>query len=327
MIKFTNGFGKLSKYPIATETPITKLFLAESEGLNSNIYMKREDLIPYYFGGNKVRFYEYMIPDIIRKKTDRIIAIGSCYSNNIRVVSAISKLLNIPCKLFIYIEKGHSEKIEGNLLLAKLSGAEIEFVNKAFISALANNYLSEREREGEICYFIPNGCHLPLAAFGYSDVVKEIVDQSKRMNVDFDAIFLSVGNGTTIAGLALGKEFYNFEGQIFGIPIENSISKENIKDFIGKMKQTVFITSENSSADFQLISSDSSYGNICKDDIDIIQKLIQTDGVCLDPIYNSHPFSTMLKFIEQHEFKNVLYINTGGMPLIFLEKFRQLLLN
>ena len=50
----------------------------------------------------------------------------------------------------------------------------------------------------------------------------------------------------------------------------------------------------------------------------IISRLVQTDGLFLDPVYNAKSFLTMIKFFIIHpEFKNIVYINTGGSPNLF----------
>jgi|GEM_PF-2951396 len=327
-LDFDKGFGGLPKYNLTLETPITKLSLTGVKRGDTNVYMKREDLGSYFLGGNKVRFYEYLIPDILSKKTERIIAIGSSYSNNIRVVSAISQFLNIPCKLFIYLEKGYTDEIEGNLLLAKLCNAEIEFVHKSFVSLAAKEYISQKEKAGENCYFIPNGSHIPLAAVSYSDVLKEIIAQSKQLNIEFDVVFLPVGNGTTVAGLELGKEICGFKGQIIGLAFEGSTNKQRIATFIKEIKESVLnpeLFDDSYDSNLKIVNTQMKYGEIIKSDTDFIKRLVRSDGICLDPIYNAHPFSVLMDTLEQYEAQNILYINTGGTPLLFLQKFKSIL--
>lgn len=55
---------------------------------NINIYMKRDDLLDFAFGGNKVRLFEYIGAMVKKKNADKIITFGSVYSNHIRVAAA-----------------------------------------------------------------------------------------------------------------------------------------------------------------------------------------------------------------------------------------------
>ena len=50
---------------INSTTPVQKLNYKIG---NTNIYMKRDDLIDFAFGGNKVRLFEYIAADILKKK-------------------------------------------------------------------------------------------------------------------------------------------------------------------------------------------------------------------------------------------------------------------
>ena len=75
--------------------------MSMSETVNGHrIFMYRDDPEDFGFGGNKVRFFEYLIPAILREKPDVLVTTGSMYSNHIRVTAQVAAKLNIPCKLF-----------------------------------------------------------------------------------------------------------------------------------------------------------------------------------------------------------------------------------
>ena len=60
------------------KTPIQKSGLRVN---NCNIYIKRDDLIPYSFGGNKVRIAFEFYNDLVSKGYDTIVGYGSPESN------------------------------------------------------------------------------------------------------------------------------------------------------------------------------------------------------------------------------------------------------
>lgn len=52
----------------------------------------------------------------------------------------------------------------------------------------------------------------------------------------------------------------------------------------------------------------------------VIKKLAISDGFFLDPIYNAKAFYGMEKYIKNKgKIKDVLYLNTGGTPNIFVK--------
>lgn len=70
----------------------------------NNIYMKRDDLIPFSFGGNKVRIaYEY-INGLKEKKCTCMVAYGNSRSNLCRAVANMCNIYNIDCYVISPIE-------------------------------------------------------------------------------------------------------------------------------------------------------------------------------------------------------------------------------
>ena len=60
------------------------------------------------------------------------------------------------------------------------------------------------------------------------------------------------------------------------------------------------------------------YGEVTTQIKNIIHQVASTDGIYLDPIYNAKSFYIMSEFIKKNNFKNILYLNTGGLPNVFL---------
>lgn len=73
------------------ETPITKSILHPNGCV---IHYKRDDLLPYSFGGNKVRIAYEFLKDLKDKGCDTIVGYGSAKSNLSRVVANLSTQLS-----------------------------------------------------------------------------------------------------------------------------------------------------------------------------------------------------------------------------------------
>src|SRR5690554_5836551 len=81
---------------ILLNTPTYKL----NETINSNnIYIKRDDLIPFSFGGNKVRKAILFFKEIVEGNYDHVVTYGSSSSNHCRVISNLANVYNIPCTI------------------------------------------------------------------------------------------------------------------------------------------------------------------------------------------------------------------------------------
>lgn len=69
-------------------TPIQKLNMK----LNDNaIFIKRDDLIPFSFGGNKARKAKLFFEDLERRKSDCVVTYGSSSSNHCRIVANLQR--------------------------------------------------------------------------------------------------------------------------------------------------------------------------------------------------------------------------------------------
>ena len=67
--------------------------------------MKRDDLIPFSFGGNKVRIaYEY-IKDLQKKNYSCMVAYGNSRSNLCRAIANMCNIYHIDCYVISPIEE------------------------------------------------------------------------------------------------------------------------------------------------------------------------------------------------------------------------------
>ena len=108
-------------------TPIQKL--GETSG--NTLFMKREDLIPFSFGGNKARKAEYFFKEIDEGGYDCVVTYGSSSSNHCRIVSNLAAGRGLPCHII-----GPEEASEPtfNSLMMELFGAEITVVPVSRVS-------------------------------------------------------------------------------------------------------------------------------------------------------------------------------------------------
>ena len=76
------------------DTPVQKL--RYNDGKNT-FFMKRDDLLPFAFGGNKVRFARKFVEDMQEEHCDSMIIYGNYHSNLCRILATLCHELEIPC--------------------------------------------------------------------------------------------------------------------------------------------------------------------------------------------------------------------------------------
>src|SRR6185369_17346845 len=87
-------------------TPLEELTrFREAIGGGPRLFVKRDDAIPFGFGGNKVRKLEYVAADAIAKGADTLVTVGGIQSNHARATAAVAAKFGLNCTLVINGQK------------------------------------------------------------------------------------------------------------------------------------------------------------------------------------------------------------------------------
>lgn len=312
-------------------TPTYKL---DSDEFTS-LYVKREDMIPYSFGGNKARKAALFFEDIDKGDYDYVVTYGSSHSNHCRVVANMAAASGRKCVII-----GPSEVSDStyNSDMMELFGAELITVPVDKVSSTIDDKLSELRNAGHKPYFIMGGGHGNIGTRAYEQCYQEIRQFEKDNNIKFDYIFFASGTGTTQAGLVCGQLLNEDDRKIVGISIARKnprgrdVVLDSIRDYLGKEPLSVSgkeIT-ENDIQDKTIFIDDytgDGYGANSAEIQDAIKESLVKFGMPLDSTYTGKAFLGMEKYIRQNGIadKNILFIHTGGTPLFFddLNKMRR----
>lgn len=284
------------------------------------LYVKREDLLPFSFGGNKYRIAIEFFSDMKDKGKDAIIGFGSPSSNLCRVIANIACSRNIPC--FIVSPQKTGEQTQTyNSEIIQLCNATVVKCRTDNVSDTIETVMLNCQSRGFYPYYINGDKYgkgnevVQLRA--YSKVYSEIIDQTGKSF--FDYIFLPVGTGMTYGGLLAGKVANKGAEKIIGISIaresekETQIIDEMIKAYLSKI--SFFSGNDITIEDSYLCGG---YGKYNQEILDTIKRIMQKYGIPLDSTYTGKAFYGMLEYIKKNKIQGkVLFIHTGGTPLFF----------
>lgn len=301
-------------------TPLYKLNRLSNE-LGKNIYIKRDDLIGIGLGGNKVRKLEFLLADAQKNGADVVLTAGGPQSNHAMLTAACAAQLGMRC---ILVLKKRGALTGGNQILNQIYGAQVYFVDTDSyddVYAEMHRMMEGLKQEGHTPYFIPVGGSVPLGSLGYVNCAKEIANQAKEMEVDFDSIVSATGSGGTYAGLTYGAKLFMPSVKSIGIGICDDPFEEITFDLMNGLKELlqsdVPVEREDIHIHFHIGPG---YSIPSPEGCATVRRLARSEGILADPVYTGKALAGFFQMLEQgyfHNDKNILFVHTGGAGALF----------
>lgn len=286
---------------------------------NNNIYIKREDLLPFSFGGNKLRIADAFFGDMQAEGGNHIIAYGPSTSNLCRVISNRAASLGLACTIVCGVEGEVPKALGNNAKMLKNFGADLRYCKKNEVAATIENLLAEICQKGQIPYYIYGNAQgkgkEAVACSAYAKLFPEILDQEKTLGLHFDSIALAMGTGMTYAGLLAGKLQSASKHKIVAYSVARSAAQalpyvqSYVNSLVPCIDEDIHIID-----DYRL-----SYGQHNAAIARCIERVLAQTGIALDPIYTGKAYCGLLSELAKtgQEGQNILFLHTGGTPLFF----------
>lgn len=293
--------------------------LSDSYGENA-FFMKREDSIPFSFGGNKARKAAEFYREIKRTDADIVMTYGSNSSNHCRIIANMAAAMGLSCHI---ISPEENRTLLNNTRLVQNFGAVIETCPVTRVAETIEHRKAAYRKEGKTPYFIVGGGHGNPGTEAYVKAYREIEAYEREKDIRFDYIFHASGTGATQAGLVCGKLLSGDRNRkIVGISIarEEKRGRDVVKDSIREYLDERFAALYEEES---LIFTDSyrcgGYGRYTEEVEKTIAFVMCREGIPMDTTYVGKAFCGMLAYLKENNVrgKNILFLHTGGCPLFF----------
>lgn len=317
---------------VVCKTPIHEITPLNNS--DNRMYLKRDDLQPFSFGGNKVRIAQKILEYMIKNGCDVLITYGSKFSNLCRVTTNLCCAMGIECYMISVSDDDHGCEKAFNGTMTELFGAKIVRCAKAEVEQTVQALADRITAEGKKYHYVHDRVSETVQCTAYIDAYNEIYQYMLETGTWFDYIFSASGAGTTQGGLILGKLTHPMykapsspDPRIVGISTarlyERGVFKlnEHIESYFelfgnGKTALRADIDRElNLSADYLC----GGYGLYDEEILATCNKMLCLNGIELDPTYTGKSFLGMEKYLSENGIKgkNVLFVHSGGAPLFF----------
>ncbi len=299
-------------------TPVIKM---KTKLNNNEVYIKRDDLLPFSFGGNKVRIaYEYY-KDMLGKNKNCMIAYGSTSSNLCRILTNICASNNIPCHTIVPCDIDGQYPKSINIELCKMCDANIHYCKRENVADTVEIVYNECVSSGYSPYYINGDKYgkgnedVPIRA--YLNASEELKQQFHDMNIEFDYIVLPVGQATTLAGLLLGLK--TTDTKFIGISIARKKEQviSSLTEYIGKYGENIDLINKKVEIFDEYMFG--GYGKYNSEILTKIKDVYKTDGIITDPTYSGKALLGADYVISNKNITNskILFLHTGGGYDIF----------
>ena len=307
---------------VPAPTPVEPLpRLLQTLGGGPRLFIKRDDAIPFGFGGNKVRKLALVAARAVEDGADTLITAGGVQSNHARATAAAAAKLGM--RAVLVANGGAPDRLTANALLDDLLGAQVVYVPSREARTPMMLEIAERlENEGRRPFVIPIGASTPLGALGFALAMAELVEQMPPP----DVIVHSTSSGGTQAGLVVGCRLLNLPTRVVGVSADdNSTSLRSVvAGIIAGFSDIVDIDPSSLLHGTDIEVDDGfvgdGYGIPTSQSREAIDLTARTEAIFLDPTYTAKAMAGLIAFVRERRFQEsqtVLFWHTGGQVGLF----------
>lgn len=283
--------------------------------------MKRDDLLSFGMGGNKVRKLQTVLAEARAAGVDTLITCGGVQSNHCRATAAAGAALGL--RVVLVVNGAQQDNPTGNALLDRLFGAEVRYTTSREERASTMEVVAkELTASGRKPFIIPLGASTAIGAAGFALGIQEILTAGLRP----DVIVHSTSSGGTQAGLIAGCALYGLKARVLGISADepSSALSTTVRGIVESLAERLGGSRAATGADRDIEVDDrfvgEGYGLSTAQSQEALTMLARHEGIVLDPVYTAKAMAGLIDRIRKNSFspdEKVLFWHTGGQPGLF----------
>lgn len=294
---------------------------AAALGGSVDVWIKREDLGPLAFSGNKLRNLEFLLGAALAEGANAVVTSGRRWSNHCRLTAAAGSRLGLAVHLVISGPPLPSPNLE----LIELLGGKIHQAaadDRDERERLVDEARRDLEAAGHRVTVIPVGGSSAVGAWGQVMAALELAEQLEEASVWPDAIVLASATGGTQAGLLVGSHIaFDRPPRVVGVVA--SQGADALRDVIEpKVRELAAMTGSEPPVtrveldDRQLGPG---YGVPTARSRQATELLARTEGILVDPVYTAKALAGLIDLVRSGELdgKRVVFWHGGGLPSLF----------
>jgi D-cysteine desulfhydrase len=291
------------------------------------LYVKRDDLTGFAFGGNKARLLEFLVAAALEQGADTLVTGGAAASNFCAATAAAARLAGLGCHLLI---AGEPAQDSPGLDLARSWGATLAWTRtpeRASVDTGLPRAAAALAAAGKRPYLIPRGGANALGAVGYALAAGELHDQLAGRGLRADCVLVAVGSGVTLAGLLAGSTLLGHPWRLVGASVSRP-PKEAAQRVLQLARDCLALLTAPGRAGREAVEQDAGALAIVPGDIQLVDArgpghgvasaageraadtALRTEGLVVDPVYTAKTLAVLRRLADEH---SAVFWHTGGL--------------
>jgi 1-aminocyclopropane-1-carboxylate deaminase/D-cysteine desulfhydrase-like pyridoxal-dependent ACC family enzyme len=298
--------------------------LSAALGGTAEIWIKREDLLPLAFGGNKLRNLEFLVGAAIAEDADTLVTSGRRWSNHCRLTAAAGARAGLDVDLVLTGPPLPAGAEGPNQVLDELLGARVHVTptdQRADRAALVGQVADRLRAAGRRPYVIEVGGSGAVGGAGQVLAGLETANQLAVAGVGEATIVLPSATGGThagvLAGLTLGEPPVR---RVVGIAVAAPAAelRPSITSLLASLASLAGVQVPEAAVVLEDDQLGDGYGRRTAAADEAARLLARTEGILLDPIYTAKALAGLIARVRDGRIRGpVVFWHAGGLPGLF----------
>lgn len=290
--------------------------LSAALGDRVEVWVKRDDLLPLPFSGNKLRNLEFLVGAALDEGCDTLVTSGRRWSNHARLTAAAGARARLAVHLVL--SGPQVEPAGPGIRLSRSYGATLHLLptaDRTAREAAVRRVTGDVERDGARPYVIGVGGSGAIGAWGQVLAGRELLEQAASADVRVDRVVLPVATGGTHAGLLVGLAGSPIA--VTGVVVAGGADdlRRAITARVGELGGSV----DRIGIDLDAGQLGEEYGRPTEAAAAAADLLARTEGLLVDPIYTAKGLAGLVAGVRAGGWdgERVVYWHSGGLSGLF----------
>ena len=291
-------------------------------GGRAEIWIKREDLLPLAFGGNKLRNLEFLVGAALAEGADCLVTVGRRWSNHCRLTAAAGAVAGLDVHLVL--SGPPTDPPNPGVRLDALLGAVIHqarTADRVERDELVAEVMADLRDGGRRPYFIPVGGGGAIGATGQLLAAGEVLTQAAARGITVDSIVLPSATGGTQAGLLAGLRAGGSSAAIVGVAVAHPTDelRPTIAALLAELGESSGVPVDATEIELDGGELGPGYGRPTGAAEEATRLLARTEGILVDPIYTAKALAGLVRRVREGraDGRTVVFWHAGGLPGLF----------